>query len=71
MHIIWEVQNAILALGHKTHAGCGDSMHYSHMGIKKSNYKEILNMKYMCKGIKPLFMVVYLMKLDTFSISNN
>jgi hypothetical protein len=65
------VQNAILALGHKTHAGCGDSMHYSHMGIKKSNYKEILNMKYMCKGIKPLFMDAYLMKLDAFFISKN
>jgi len=52
MHIVWEVQNAILALGHKTHVGCGESMHYSHMGMKKSNYKEILNMKYMCKGIK-------------------
>jgi hypothetical protein len=65
------VQNAILALGHKTHAGFGESMHYSHIGMKKSNYKEILNMKYMCKGIKPLFMVIYLMKLDAFSISNN
>ncbi len=65
------MQNAILALGHKTHAGFGESMHYSHIGMKKSNYKEILNMKYMCKGIKPLFMVIYLMKLDAFSISNN
>jgi hypothetical protein len=46
-------------------------MHYSHMGMKKSNYKEILNMKYPCKGIKPLFMVVYLMKFDALSISNN
>jgi hypothetical protein len=36
------------------------------MGMKKSNYKDILNMKYPCKGIKPLFMVVYLMKLDAF-----
>jgi hypothetical protein len=52
------VQNAILALGHKTHAGCGESMHYLHMGMKKSNYKDIFNMKYLCKGIKPLFMVV-------------
>jgi hypothetical protein len=34
------------------------------MGMKKSNYKEILNMKYLCKGIKHLFMVLYLMKLD-------
>jgi hypothetical protein len=25
----------------------------------------------MCKGIKPLFMVVYLMKFDALSISNN
>ncbi len=41
------------------------------MGMKKSNYKGILNMKYLCKGIKPLFMVVYLMKLDALSISNN
>jgi hypothetical protein len=65
------VQNAIPALGHKTHANYGDLMHYLHMGMKKSNYKEILNMKYMCKGIKPLFMVVYLMKLDTLSLSNN
>jgi hypothetical protein len=65
------VQNAIPALGHKTQAGCGDSMHYLHMGMKKSNYKEILNMKYPCKGIKPLFMVIYLMKLDALSISNN
>jgi hypothetical protein len=40
-------------------------------GYEKINYKEILNMKYPCKGIKPLFMVVYLMKLDSFSISNN
>jgi hypothetical protein len=71
MHTIWEVQNAILALGHKTHASCGESMHYSHMGMKKSNYKEILNMKYPCKDIKPLFMVVYLMKFDTFSIFNS
>ncbi len=70
MHIVLEVQNAIPALSHKTHAGCGESMHYLHMGMKKSNYKEILNMKYPCKGIKPLFMVVYLMKLDAFSISN-
>jgi len=70
MHIVWEVQNAIPALAHKTHS-YGESMHYSHMGMKKSNYKEILNMKYLCKGIKPLFMVVYLMKLDAFSISNN
>ncbi len=46
-------------------------MHYSHMGMKKSNYKEILNMKYLCKGIKSLFMVIYLMKLDALSISNN
>jgi len=30
-----------------------------------------LNMKYLCKGIKPLFMVIYLMKLDALSISNN
>jgi len=51
MHIVWEVQNAILALGHKTHTCCGESMHYLHMAMKKSNYKEILNMKYMCKGI--------------------
>jgi hypothetical protein len=71
MHNVWKVQNAILALGHKTHVGSGKSMHYSHMGMKKSNYKEILNMKYLCKGIKPLFMVVYLMKLDALSISNN
>ncbi len=65
------MQNAILALGHKTHTGFGESMRYSQMGMKKSNYKEILNMKYFCKGIKPLFMVIYLMKLDTLSISNN
>jgi hypothetical protein len=65
------VQNVILALGHKTHTSCGESMHYSHMSMKKSNYKEILNMKYLCKGIKPLFMVIYLMKLDALSISNN
>jgi len=71
MHIVLEVQNAISALSHKTHAGCGESMHYLHMGMKKSNYKEILNMKYPCKGIKPLFMVVYLMKFNTLSISNN
>ncbi len=71
MHIVWKVQNAILALGHKTHASYGESMHYSHMGMKKSKYKEILNMKFPCKGIKPLFMVVYLMKLDALSISNN
>jgi hypothetical protein len=43
---------------------------YLHMGMKKLNYKEILNMKYPSKGIKPLFMVVYLMKLDAHSISN-
>jgi len=48
--------------------GCDN---YSHMGMKKSNYKEILNMKYLCKGIKPLFMVIYLMKLNALSISNN
>jgi len=71
MHIVWEVQNAILALDHKTHTGCGESKHYSHMGMKKSNYKKILNIKYSCKGIKPLFMVVYLMKLDALFISNN
>jgi len=65
------VQNAIPTFGHKTHIGCGESMHYSHMGMKKSNYKEILNMKCLCKGIKPLFMVIYLMKLDALSISNN
>jgi hypothetical protein len=65
------VQNVILALSHKTHAGCGDSMHYSHMGMKKSNYKEILNMKNPCKGIKPLFMIETLMKLDALCISNN
>jgi len=65
------VQNAIPALGHKTHTGCGESMHYSHMGMKKSNYKKILNMRYLCKDIKPLFMVIYLMKLDALSISNN
>jgi hypothetical protein len=65
------VQNVIPALGHKTHAGCGESMHYSHMGMKKANYKDILNMKYLSKGIKPLFMVIYLMKLDALSISNN
>jgi hypothetical protein len=46
-------------------------MHYSHMGMKKLNYKEILNMKYLCKGVKPLFMVAYLMKFDTRFISNN
>jgi len=39
--------------------------------MKKSNYKEILNMKYLSKGIKPWFMVVYLMKLDAHSISNS
>jgi hypothetical protein len=65
------VQNAIPALSHKTHIGCGESMHYSHIGMKTSNYKYILNMKYPCKIIKPLFMVVYLMKFDTFPISNN
>jgi len=65
------VQNTILALGHKTHVACGKLMHYSHMAMKKSNYKEILSMKYLCKGIKPLFMVIYLMKLDALSISNN
>ncbi len=65
------MQNVIHALGHKTHTGFWESMHYSHMGMKKSNYKEILNMKYLCKGIKLSFMVVYLMKLDAFSISNN
>jgi hypothetical protein len=43
------VQNAIPALGHKTHTGCGESMHYSHMGMKNSNYKEILNMKFFVK----------------------
>jgi len=43
-------------------------MYYSHMGMKKSNYKNILNMKY---PLKPLFMVVYLMKFDTLSISND
>jgi len=48
-----------------------ESMHYSHMGMKKSNYKKILNMKYLCKTIKPLFMVIYLMKLDALYISNN
>jgi hypothetical protein len=46
-------------------------MHYLHMGMKKSNYKEILNMKYLSKGIKPLFMVVYLMKIDAHSIFSN
>jgi hypothetical protein len=71
MHIIWEVQNVIPALGHKTHAGCGDSMHYLYMGMKISNYKEMLNMRYPCKVIKPLFMVVYLMKFYALSISNN
>jgi hypothetical protein len=65
------VQNAILALSHKTHIGFGESMFCSHMGMNKSNYKEILNMKYLCKGIKTSFMVVYLMKLDALSISNN
>jgi len=65
------VPNAVLASSHKTHTGCGESMHYSHMDMKKSNYKKILNMKYMCKGIKPLFMVVYLMKFNALSISNN
>ncbi len=65
------MQNVIPALGHKTHVGCVESMHYVHMGMKKSNYKEILNMKYLCKGIKPLFMIVYLMKLDALTISNN
>jgi hypothetical protein len=65
------VQNAIPALGHKTHTGFGKSMHYSHMDMKKSNYKEILNLKYLCKGIKPLFIVVCLMKLGTLSIFNN
>jgi len=42
-----------------------------HLGMKKSNYKEILNMKYPSKGIKPLFMVIYLMKLDAHPISNS
>ncbi len=65
------MQNAIPTLGYKTHVGCGELMHYSHMGMKKSNYKDILNMKYLCKGINFLFMVVYLRKLDTLSISNN
>jgi hypothetical protein len=40
-------------------------------GYEKIKDVEILNMKYPCKGIKPLFMVAYLMKLDTHSISNN
>ncbi len=71
MHIVREVQNAIPTLDHKTHIGCGDSMHYSHMGMKKSNYKEILSMKHSCKGIKLLFMVIYLTKLDALFISNN
>jgi hypothetical protein len=39
------------------------------MGVKKSNYKNIL--KYLYKGIKPLFMVIYLLKFDALSISNN
>jgi hypothetical protein len=34
--------------------------------MKKSNYKEIMNMKYSNKGIKPLFMVVYLIILETW-----
>jgi hypothetical protein len=46
-------------------------MHYLHLGMKKSNYKEILNMKYMTKSIETLFMVVDLMKLDAHSISNS
>jgi hypothetical protein len=71
MHSIWKVQNVIPTLSHKTHAGYGESMHYSHMGMIKSNYKEILNIKYSCKGIKPLFVLVYLMKFDALSISNN
>ncbi len=65
------MQNTVPTLGHKTHVGCGESMHYLHMGTTKSNYKDILNMKYSNKGIKPLFMVVYLMKFDTHSISNS
>ncbi len=35
MHTVGEVQNAIPTLNHKTHIGCGWSMHYSHMGMKK------------------------------------
>jgi hypothetical protein len=71
MHIVWEVQNVILALSYKTHTNCGELMHYLHMGMKTSNYKDILNMNYSCKSIKPLFMVVHIMKLDTLFISNN
>jgi hypothetical protein len=41
------------------------------MGMKKSNYKEILNVKYPSKGRKPLFMGVYLMEFDAHSISNS
>jgi hypothetical protein len=65
------VQNAMLALDHQTHVNCGEEMHHSHLGMKNSNYKEILNMKYPSKVIKPLFMVVCLMKLNAHSISNS
>jgi hypothetical protein len=41
MHIVWKVQNVIHALGHKTHIGCGQPMHYSHMGMKKKLQKDI------------------------------
>jgi hypothetical protein len=65
------VQNAIFALGHKTHVGSWGVNALFTYGYEKSNHKEILNMKYPSKGIKLVFMVVYLMKLDAHSISNN
>jgi hypothetical protein len=65
------VQNAIPTLSHKTHTWLWIVNALFAYGYEKINYKEILNMKYPCKGIKPLFMLVYLMKLDALSISNN
>jgi hypothetical protein len=45
---------------------------YQECNSKHVGFKDlILNMKYPCKSIKPLLMLVYLMKLDALSISNN
>jgi hypothetical protein len=53
------VQNVILVLGRKTQVGCGvvvGSKCIIRIGMKKSNYKKILSMKYPTKGIKLLWL---------------
>jgi hypothetical protein len=71
MYIVWKEQNAKPNLGQKPTLVVGSKCIIHIWVWKNQTTKKILNMKYLTKGIKLLFMVVYLMELDAHSISNS